>query len=43
MLRVTTLVLNKPQPLNKKLIGSLSSDDGDIIKNDEKQEGLDLT
>ena len=43
MLRVTTLVLNKPHHLNKKLIVSLSSDDGDIIKNDEKQEGLDLT
>ena len=38
MLRVTTLVFNKPHHLNKKLIGSLSSDDGNIFKNDKKQQ-----
>ena len=34
MLRVTTLVINKPHHLNKKLIVSLSSDDGDRFRFD---------
>ena len=38
MLRITTPVFNKPQPLNKKVIGSLSSVDGNIIKNKKEQQ-----